>query len=136
VDSLSIRAILAGLFFGMWPLFMNRSGLNGNMASLAFTLGVLVIVLPFCFSDMGNLLKANWPMIIAAGLAGAIGLLIFNSVLVKSTPVDVGLLFVTMILAQITVPMAYRVIMSGSLSLANGTGFIFAIVAAILLSKG
>ena len=38
MDPLYLKAILAGLCFGLWPLFMNKSGLNSVEASAALSL--------------------------------------------------------------------------------------------------
>ena len=136
MDSLQIRAILAGLFFGAWPLFMNRSGLNGNTATFAFTVIVLISIIPFSINGLSAIVGANWVMAVAAGIAGAIGLLVFNSMLAEASVVNVGTLFVIMIVAQISVPAIYKVVVSGELSLAQGSGFVLAVIAGILLTKG
>ena len=38
MDPLYLKAILAGLCFGVWPLFMNKSGLNSAEVSAALSL--------------------------------------------------------------------------------------------------
>lgn len=52
MNELHVRAFLAGVFFGLWPLFMNRSGLTGNISAAVFTVGVFVIVSPFALYEL------------------------------------------------------------------------------------
>jgi hypothetical protein len=66
MNELQIKAVLAGVFFGIRPLLMNRSGLNGNVSSAVFSLACLVGTMPFALRSMGNsLMTANWPIIAA-----------------------------------------------------------------------
>ena len=50
MDPLYLKAILAGFCFGLWPLFMNKSGLNSVEASAALSLFLLAIATPFLLS--------------------------------------------------------------------------------------
>ncbi len=139
MDSLSIKAMLAGLFFGLWPILMNRSGLGGNVSSLVFTSMVLLIVAPFAIASiMGNgtsFSSVNWAIAVASAVAGAVGLLVFNSMLAKATPQAVGTLFVLMIVVQTMVPAIYQTLITGTLSLPRAAGFLMAIGAAFLLTR-
>lgn len=132
--NLAVRALIAGIFFGMWPLFMNRSGLNGNVASTAFTVGVLICVTPFALGSLGNLGKPNWKMIIGASIIGSIGLLLFNGMLAKATPQNVSAYFAVMILAQVSVPAIYNIIETGKMTTTKGFGFLLAIISGVLLA--
>lgn len=132
--SLAVKALIAGIFFGLWPLFMNRSGLNGNVASIAFTIGVLVCVTPFAIGSLRGLEKTDWNMAIAASIVGAIGLLLFNVTLSKATPQNVSTYFAVMILAQVSVPAVYNIIVTGKLTASKGLGFLLAIISGVLLA--
>ncbi len=55
MGELQFKAIVAGVFFGIWPLLMNKSGLSGNVSSAVFGLGVLMIVAPFAFYELRNI---------------------------------------------------------------------------------
>jgi hypothetical protein len=135
MNDLKVRAMLAGLAFGLWPLFMNRSRLNGNMSSLAFGAVATLVVLPVALtSARGAAAVADWKMVMIAGVLGACGLLFFNAVLAKAVPTEVGKLFVLMVVVQISVPALYQVIMSRHLSLATACGFAAAVLAACLLA--
>lgn len=134
MDTLQIKAIIAGVFFGIWPLLMNRSGLNGNLGSFMFTVVVLICVLPFSVTKLGEISSAHWMFAVSAGVAGAIGLLCFNDVLAKATLQDVGLLFVLMTITQVIIPAIYQVIIAGGISLQRILGFLLSIIAAILLT--
>ncbi|NTU67031.1 MAG: hypothetical protein HGB08_03870 [Candidatus Moranbacteria bacterium] len=136
MDNLQVKAILAGMFFGIWPLFMNRSGLTGNVSSVMFCMAVLIGVSPFAIYSNGlSIPTANWTMVALAGFFGAIGLLSFNSMLSNATPQNVGTLFVFMIVVQIVVPALYQTIMDGNISIRKIGGYTAAITAAFLLSK-
>ncbi len=133
MDGLQSKAILAGIFFGIWPLLMNRSGLNGNIGSFAFTCVVLLCVLPFSATKLGQIGDSHWGFAIAAGIAGAIGLLLFNDVIAKASVQDIGLFFVVMIVAQVVIPAVYQVIMTGGASFQKIIGFVLAGFSILLL---
>jgi hypothetical protein len=128
-----LLSILAGIFFGAWPLLMNRSGLAGTSAAAAFGFLGFVIMLPFVLKNGISLSGANWWAIVAASACGALGGLLFNSMLASTPKETVGRFFLIMILAQTAVPALYDIVMSGQLPLNKGLGFAAAIVAAILL---
>ena len=98
MESLEIKSVIAGILFGIWPLFMNRSGLSGNLGTFVFAAVVLLCVFPFAVSSLQNIGTAHWMWAIAAGIFGSLGLLAFNSVLSKATPQNVGILIVLMII--------------------------------------
>lgn len=130
------KAIIAGLFFGVWPLFMNRSGLNGNVSSAAFSMCTLLAVLPFAFYSSGLVLpQANWTMVILAGGTAALGLLSFNGMLANVTAQEVGALFILMTVVQIAVPALYQTYMNGQLPLDKLGGYCAAVIAAYLLMR-
>ena len=133
--SLEIKSVLAGILFGIWPLFMNRSGLSGNLATFIFAAIVLMCVFPFAASSLQNIATAHWIWVILAGIFGAFGLLLFNSVLSKATPQNVGVLIVLMIIVQTVVPAVYQAIMSGGLPFSKIVGFVLAAFASVLLLK-
>jgi hypothetical protein len=135
MSELHIRAILSGVFFGLWPLFMNRSGLTGNISSAVFALGSLIVVSPFAFYKLCSATTANvaWVMVAGACVSGGLGLLAFNEMLSKATPKTVGPLIVLMVVVQITVPALYKTIQDGGLTVSKSIGFAAAILAAFLL---
>lgn len=139
MDNLIVKAVVAGLFFGVWPLLMNRSGMSGNVASLVFSAVVLLCVIPFALrpvmSGNAELAQASWAMAILAGVAAAVGMMVFNGMLAKATPQSVGTLFVLMILVQTTVPVVYVAVMNGGISLTKAAGFVLAAAAAFLLAR-
>ena len=136
MNELQLKALLAGIAWGIWPLFMAKSGVSGNISSTVFSIVVVIGVLPFALSNMGgSLAAANWTMVVVAGLISAGGLLLFNSMLASSTHHNVGALIVVMTLAQTAVPAFYQVVSDGRLSVARGIGFVAAFVAAVLLIK-
>ncbi len=134
--SLRMLAALAGIFFGIWPLFMNKSGLSGNVSSAVFSLGTLVVLIPIAIGSNGfNLPQANWTMVALACGTAALGLLSFNGMLAGASAKEVGTLFVIMILVQTATPSLYSVVMNGGITLSKLAGFVLAIVAGILLTR-
>ncbi len=135
MESLEIKSVVAGILFGIWPLFMNRSGLSGNLGTFVFAAVVLLCVFPFAISSFHSIRTSHWMWAVAAGIFGALGLLAFNSVLAKATPQIVGILIVLMIIVQTVVPAIYQAIMNGGLPFSKIVGFVLAAVAAVLLLK-
>lgn len=128
-------AALAGLFFGIWPFFMNRSGLSGNVSSAVFSFGTLVVLVPVAIWSNGlDVPKANWTMIALACGTAALGLLAFNGMLTKASVKDVGALFVVMIIVQIATP-ALHSLLNGGVTVSKIAGLAFALVAAVLLTR-
>jgi len=136
MNSLQLNALLAGLFLGLWPLFMNRSGLSGNASALAFSGLVAVFVAYFGIRDFSQSSDVKWIFVICAGLFGAVGVMCFNGMLAKATPKDVSTLFVLMIVVQTAIPALYQVVMNSGLTLNKAVGFVLAACAAVLLTKG
>jgi len=135
LESLEIKSIVAGILFGIWPLFMNRSGLSGNLGTFIFAAVVLLCVFPFAAGSLQNIGRAHWILAITAGIFGAFGLLLFNNVLSKATPQNVGVLIVLMIIVQTVVPAIYQAIISDGIPFSKIAGFVLAAVAAVLLLK-
>jgi VIT1/CCC1 family predicted Fe2+/Mn2+ transporter len=136
MNELQTKAILAGLFFGIWPLFMNRSGLSGNVSSVIFSAAVLIGVLPFALYSSGlSIPTANWTMVTFAGIFGALGLISFNGMLANASLQNVGILFILTLVTQTTVAASYQVLMSGHLPIDKACGYVAAIAAAYLLLR-
>lgn len=134
--NLQLKAILAGVFFGIWPLFMNRSGLSGNVSSVFFCLTALIGVLPFALYSNGFALPpANWTMVALAGLFAAAGLLFFNGMLASASQQNIGTLLVFVFVVQIAIAALYQIVMSGRLPLDKACGYVAAVVAAYLLLR-
>lgn len=132
MNTLWTKAIISGIFFGVWPLLMNRSGLSGNVASLTYTFMVLVCVLLYSLTQPFEISSAHWVYAIGAGILGTVGLLFFNDIIAKAVPQNLGLLIVLMLIAQTVPPAIYQIIQSG-ISFQKALGFLFAIVSIVLL---
>lgn len=134
MNELQVRAILAGLFFGIWPLIMNRSRLNGNVSSAVFAFGAFLMVAPFALRsiDKSLVISADWKMAAFAAICGGLGLLAFNGMLAKATSEKVSALFVLMIVVQIAIPAVYQVVITRSITPMKLLGFVAAAVSAFL----
>lgn len=132
---LYLKAALAGVFFGIWPLLMNRSGLSGNVSAGAFTGLVLAGLLPFALYSNGfTVPKANWGFVLAAGTFGVLGMLCFNGMLAGATPLNVGNLFIFCIIIQVVTPAVYQTMKAG-LSPDKAIGYVAALIAAYFLLR-
>ena len=131
---LYLKAVLAGLCFGSWPLFMNKSGLSGHLSSLVLVIIMLFCIFPFAIRDIAGILNANWVMWLIASILGALGILFFNSVLAEVSSKDICVYFIIVALVQISVPAIYGVFVNGEITITKALGFAFAFVAAVLLS--
>ena len=136
LDHLSGRAILTGIFFGIWPLLMNRSGLSGNVSSLVLVVVMLGCILPFSVGNLWSIISPDikWTFAIGASFFGAAGILLLNNILAMATPQRVSLLLVLTFVLQMVVPAVYHVIVTSGVTVTKGAGFAFAIAAAILLT--
>ena len=134
MSELHQRAVLAGVFFGIWPLLMTRSGLTGNVSSAVFAIGVLIVVSPFALYEFsGATIGIVWMMVVGACIFGGLGLLAFNGMLSKATPETVGSLLIVTTVVQVAIPALYQVINGGGLTVSKTIGFAAAILAAFLL---
>ncbi len=136
--STSIKlALLAGIFFGTWPMFMNRSGLNAYNASLTFTAVTLVAVSPLAIWFRGQQTGViNWVVAISAGLIGAIGVLVYNHILSKASKDDIGNIIAAQVLMQVVTGAVCQAIVSSSMNPTKIIGFALAAVSVVLISKG
>ena len=131
---LQVRAVIAGLCFGLWPLFMNLSRLAGNVAAAVFSAGTLLVVLPLAVaSDRSSLAEPLVHDRVCRHL-----LRNRNAVIqwhARKAPVKiVGSLFVLMILVQTIIPAVYQVARDG-LTVTKAVGFVLAISSAVLLTR-
>jgi len=134
--NVTVMAVLAGVFFGIWPLLMNRSGLSGNTGAALFTGLVLVGLVPFAVYSNGMAIPtANWGFLVSAGILGTFGMLFFNGMLASASLAQVPGLFICTTLVQVVIPALYSVVLSGGLPLDKAVGFGAAALAAYLLLR-
>ena len=137
MTELDYRAVAAGLFFGFWPLLMQRSMLPGNVSAWVFGAVSLAVVTPFAFKEIGSVPfhEVRWIFGILAGVSGGIGILAFNGGLPKTTSATVSDYFVVMMVVQISVPAIYNILVTGRVTPSKLIGYAFAGIAAYILSK-
>lgn len=134
MSKLQFLSAFAGVCFGIWPLFFNRSGVQGHAASAVYTIGVLACLLPFSLGKLGySFSSANWAMLAPACLIGSLGLLTFNNMLTKATQFEVAALFIIMVVVQTMVPALYDVFQNG-ITANKLIGFALAVGAIVFLN--
>lgn len=126
-----IFTMLAGLFFGFWPLLMNRSGMKANTFTVMAVSFTLVCVFPFFIKEFNYFSGVNWKYAISAFATGTMGAVLFNNVLETATKKEVGYLFIVMTMIQISVPAVYSVMQSGGITMKTFFGFVFAVLAVL-----
>ena len=135
MSGIYVRAILAGIFFGLWPLLMKKSGLGGNLSAVVFTGIAFLVILPFALHEgFQSLREAALPFVVAAGVCGAIGFMNFNGMITLTPKERLGSMIVIMVLTQITVPVIYEALVTGDYSPKKILGTIMAFAAAVLLA--
>lgn len=128
-------AFFSGVLFGIWPLLMNRSGLSGHLSAGIFAGMAFLAVVPymiwggFTFPPGTDLRFA-----VLGGLLGGMGLILFNTMLSQTPKDKVGMMFVFMIMVQISVPVIFSMIQTGDYSPKKIVGIVAAFVAAVLLA--
>ncbi len=133
MNGMYMKAIVAGVFFGIWPLLMNRSGLSGNMSATVFTIFALITVFPLAmYEGFGSLRTAIPFFYITAGITAGVGLIAFNSMLSGATPKQLGSLFLVSMMAQIAVPAIYHMFLNG-VEMKKVIGIMLAVCASVLL---
>lgn len=131
------QALLSGIFFGIYPLLLNYSGVGGNLRAAVWCLLALIGVTPFAlWSGTSQLASANWWALGGAGVLGALALVLLNGFLAGAKPENAGQLFVLMNVTQIAAGALYFVMMNGwHLPIDKAAGFILAGVVAWLLLR-
>ncbi len=136
IDLLTYSAI-SGVLFGLWPLFMQRSGIkNVDVSTVVMEMIVLAVLLPFGLRNVSTFdwTQMSWVYTILASVSAAFGVLIFNTGLSKSSDVTLSTYFVVMIVIQTSVPAVYEVFKNG-MSVSKFIGFMLAGLAAYFLLK-
>ena len=127
---LYLKAIVSGICFGLWPLFMNKSGLNSAEASAALSLFLLAVVSPFLL--VNGIPQFSAVKAVPACVFDALGLLALNSLLASASSVQAGSAFVIVTVVQVAIPAAYLTVLAGGLTLRSAIGLIAAVIAVYL----
>lgn len=131
-----LKALLAGIFFGIYPLFMNKSGLHGSATAFAFGIGLFLLAAPFAFMSSSNAADIKWPLVIFFVILACTGVLMYTSAIASVDKKDVSTLIMLLVISQTVVATGMYAMLNSSLSPMKFTGFILAGVAAVMLIKG
>lgn len=130
-----IFAILALLFYGLWGFFPKMATLHLDAKSILFyeTLGIIVIAILMYFFLPGKLHTNTKGVVfsVLTGIAGMVGTLFFLLAL-KNGKASVIILFTA--LYPLVSVMLVQLILRESITLKQGIGMVFAIVAIVLFS--
>lgn len=110
-----VLMMLAGIFFGAWPLVMSESGLKGAQSAMWFACGGAGMIALFTATTEGIQFNvdARWGLVIIASALGGVGLVCLNIGLANSPPQQVGKLLQVMIMFQVAVPAIYLLSVTG-----------------------
>lgn len=133
MSDIQVRAIIAGILFGAWPLIYQKGAMHWGIGQLIMSAVTLVVIVPAVFANGVPPISIKWAYVVAAGIVVTIGLVVFNGGLQKVTAQEVSSYFVLMIVVQIVVPAVYHVIENGQVSGTKIAGFVLAIAAAFCL---
>ncbi|PLX27960.1 hypothetical protein C0583_01850 [Candidatus Parcubacteria bacterium] len=128
-------AVISGLCFGLWPLFVNKSLLSGFVSAFFICLVSIIIFFPMAWSSLGEIRNANISMVLVGSVLSAIGIVFLTLMLANTKDKEVSIIFIIMICFQIAVPAIYHIYLEGGISLNKVIGFIGLIVTVVFLQK-
>ncbi|HEU5115001.1 MAG TPA: hypothetical protein VFT82_04525 [Candidatus Paceibacterota bacterium] len=130
-----LMVIIAGACAGSWPLIMQKSGLSGAPAAIVYSVCSLAVALILFAAAKGSAGTApiNWWVALAAGLLAAAALVLLSFVIGKTSPGQLSLLYIVMILVQVAVPAIFFAFTNGKITLQQVLGLMAALLAAFLL---
>ena len=135
---LYIYSLIAGLFWGLWPIIMKKSGAEGFVSGAIFTGASFIAILPFVITSGQIQSLEPTPKLgyaVLAGVIGAAGVLFFNTALAKADPANIGTMILIMIMAQVAVPTIFQLVFQGDYSLRKLVGIVGACIATYLLAS-
>lgn len=136
MNELQIRAVIAGVCFGAWPILMNRSHLNGHVSPALIGLILFVGSLPLAILNFNKVTTdTNWILAISAAVIILLGNFPFATMLDKAPRPIVSSLIVLMVVTQIAVPALYQIFLTRKITLYQMAGFATAIATAFFLRE-
>ncbi|MDB5259041.1 MAG: hypothetical protein JWO73_249 [Candidatus Taylorbacteria bacterium] len=135
MNQLQKLSVIAGIFFGIYPMLLSQGKASPFLSATMFTFVVWAFVSMFGANELREMGKTNWKMIVGAGVASGIGMLCFCGVLSKASKSEVAKLIVLMTIVQIVTTAIWKSIESKSMSLRECLGYATAAVTVALLSK-
>ncbi|QQS22760.1 hypothetical protein IPM19_03980 [bacterium] len=130
----TVAAIVTGFLFAWWPLMMQRTNLSSFWQGAVFSAFVTVsMVIPAVLNGTASWQNADWKFAIIAGVSGALGMVVFTSMLSSSTPIEIGPLLTTMLITQVAVAAIYHAVVNGEVSSKKIVGFVLTGVVVYLL---
>lgn len=130
-------AFTAGACFGTWPIFMQRSGLNGYMQALVFSVTLTAVVTPFAYSGHGDLKHAYWLAALVAAVIGTLGTVLYTSAIsnAMTTQQSLATVILIQVVIQSVVPVVWEVVQTKTISTVKMTGCALAIAALVCLTR-
>jgi len=137
MNKTTLLALLAGVCFGAWPIFMQKSGLNGFTQAFVFSFILVVIVTPIAYFGHGDLTQIQWRMAVIAAIIGAFGTIIYTSAISKALTTQTSLATVILIqvVVQTVVPVVWEAIQTKTMPTTKLVGCMLAIATLVCLTK-
>lgn len=131
-----LQSILVGILFGIWPLFMNRSGLGPHVSMLLYcvagcavvALGMIVSKSPFTIGS-----SVQWTMFLAASAIGGIGLFLFGGIIANSAPSELTRQMAIVTVLSILTPFLYYMWNGAEVDIKKVLGFVLSVAGVYLL---
>jgi hypothetical protein len=139
IRNVYVEVIIAGIAAGAWPLVMQKSGLIGAPVAVVYSgislLAALALLLATgAFRASAQPTAINWWWAIGAGILAALALLFLSDVVGKTSSVRLSMLYVILLIVQISIPSLFYAVVNHGVSAKQGIGFVLAIAAIFLLS--
>ncbi len=130
-----VLAVVAGIFWGLWPIVMKASGLQGSWSVLALYVGGLCAILPV-FKAQGALTYRGVALGLLAGILGGVGGILFTKITnSNSKDVFISNLYSVCLIVQLLTAVVVACFLCGEeITTKKVVGAIMACVAILLLA--
>ncbi len=131
-------AVLAALFFGLWPYALNASRAKSFLAATSFCViqALLLLALMLAQGKEVPWRSIEWKWILVAGLMSGSGLLIFTRMCEVTTDQNRASWIAITTIGQVVVSMGYFILTTkGEFSITRLIGFVLAGISIILMYK-
>jgi len=132
-----IFALTAGLSFGIWPIIMQRSGLNGYMQAFIFSVTLMLMTSVPAMTDYGEVKSVKWSLAIIASVIAGFGTMFYTSSIARafSMKQSLAMVILAQILVQTMVPVIIEAVQTKSIGMQRVIGCMLAITSLVFLTR-